>query len=103
VRDGYLDRLPPRVQARIRVDDEGGCDLWAGGMSGRTNGGGVGTVDGVYGFVHRAVWRSAHGPIRADVIIVRVCRNRRCVRLEHLQATTPSRWLRHLLRGEPLT
>jgi len=37
---------------------------------------------------HRAIWELAHGEIPADVWVVRVCGNPRCVRLDHLAAMT---------------
>ena len=99
LREAYLTALPPQVRARIRAT-AGGCHVWTGPMSGATLGGGVAAIDGVYGFVHRAVWRLNRGPLPPGQIVVRVCRNRRCVRLDHLRATTASAWLRHILRGD---
>jgi hypothetical protein len=39
---------------------------------------------------HRAVWESTHGPIAVGLEVEHVCRNRRCVRLSHLELLTRS-------------
>ena len=98
--DGYLDRLPARVSSRIVV--AGPCHLWTGGSSGRTLGGGTTRVDGRAEFVHRLVWSSTHGPIPPWAIVVRVCRQRRCVRPDHLRLTTASAWLMAIRHGRAL-
>lgn len=98
--DDYLDRLPARVSSRIIV--AGSCHLWVGASSGRTLGGGTTRVDGRTEFVHRLVWQTAHGPIQPDRIVVRVCRQRLCVRLEHLRLTTFSAWLQAIRHGHDL-
>lgn len=99
--DAYLDVLPWRVRQRIRADEDG-CHIWTGGMSGRTLGAGVACIDGASEFVHRAVWRLNKGPLASDEIVVRTCRNPRCVRLDHLQATTTSAWLLAIRHGHDL-
>lgn len=99
--DDYLEGLPWRVRSRI-VTDGSGCDLWTGAMSGRTLGGGVTNFDGRSRFVHRLVWESTHGPIPPWGIVVRVCRQRRCVRLSHLRLTSWSPWLQAIRHGHDL-
>lgn len=98
--DGYLDGLPWRVRQRIRV--AGSCHVWVGGSSGRTLGAGTTRVDGRSQFVHRLVWSSVHGPIPPWGIVVRVCRQRRCVRPDHLRLTTTSAWLMAIRHGHDL-
>jgi hypothetical protein len=100
VADEY-EALPKRIRDRIRADDAG-CHLWTGGSSGRTLGGGTTTVDGRPQFVHRLVWELNRGPIPAGHIVVRVCRQRRCVRLDHLALTTASAWLMAIRHGKTL-
>jgi len=99
--DEYLDVLPRRVRARICADADG-CHVWLGGMSGSTLGGGVARIDGSSKFLHRAVWRLNKGPIPPKEIVIRSCRKRRCVRLDHLRLTTPSTWLQALRHGRTL-
>jgi len=98
--DTYLDVLPARVSCRIVV--AGSCHVWTGASSGRTLGGGTTRVDGRTEFVHRLVWASVHGPIPPWGIVVRVCRQRRCVRPDHLRLTTTSAWLMAIRHGADL-
>ncbi len=99
--DTYLDGLPWRVRQRIRADVDG-CHIWTGHVSGSTLGGGVAYVDGTPGFVHRTVWERNRGPLAPGQIVVRICRKPRCVRLEHLRATTASAWLMAIRHGHDL-
>lgn len=99
--DEYLDVLPWRVRCRILADADG-CHVWAGGVSGRTLGGGVARIDGATEFLHRAVWRLNGRPLGPNQIVVHVCRKRRCVRLDHLRATTASAWLMAIRHGHDL-
>lgn len=99
--DDYLDGLPWRIRQRIRSDDAG-CHIWTGHVSGSTLGGGVAYVDGTPVFVHRAIWERNRGPLAPGQIVVRVCRKRRCVRLDHLRATTASAWLMAIRHGHDL-
>jgi len=96
--DDYLDVLPARIRARV-VADPTGCHLWTGGMSGRTLGAGFAQINGTYEYVHRAVWRLNGRPLAPHQIVVRICRKPRCVRLDHLRATTASAWLLAIRHG----
>lgn len=37
---------------------------------------------------HRAIWIEAHGPLPHELVVDHLCRNKRCVNLEHLEAVT---------------
>jgi hypothetical protein len=44
--------------------------------------------DGMPHYVHRALYEAQHGPIPAPLELDHLCRNRRCVNPEHLEAVT---------------
>jgi len=64
-----------------------GCINWTGALAHR--GHGQMGMRGRRGYVHRFVWEAAHGTIPAGIVIDHMCRNPRCVNIEHLQAVTP--------------
>lgn len=59
---------------------------------------------------HRVAWINAYGPIPDGLVIDHLCRNKRCVNLDHLEAVTPLVNLRraigpvktHCPKGHPL-
>src|SRR6266496_5724441 len=40
---------------------------------------------------HRAAWVAAHGPIPSGMTVDHVCKNRRCIRIEHLRLLSKDR------------
>ncbi|MCW1805293.1 HNH endonuclease signature motif containing protein [Brachybacterium squillarum] len=46
--------------------------------------------------VHRVAWENAHGAIPEGMVIDHLCRNRRCVNVDHLEVVTPGE---NTLRG----
>jgi len=75
----YVDRTGP-----------GGCWLWTGGQSHgygnfmiRREGGGYAQVQ-----AHRFAYRQLVGPVPAGLVLDHLCRNKRCVRPQHLQPVT---------------
>ena len=70
-----------------RVDRGGDCHLW----TGYVNDAGYGIVncgDLYQARAHRVVWEQERGPIPEGAQIDHLCRNRRCVRPDHLEPVT---------------
>jgi hypothetical protein len=59
------------------------CRVWQGPI----NHAGYGQ-NGRRGRVHRWVWESVHGPIPAGMVVMHLCDNRPCFRLDHLRLGT---------------
>jgi hypothetical protein len=78
------DVLPARLLAKI--DFNGPCYLAKGGLS--SNNGLPGYTRTMLGTVrkmtHRWVWELLRGPLSPELSLDHLCRNTRCVRLEHL-------------------
>lgn len=77
-----------RLMARIDKQPDG-CWNWTGHVDaagyGHTGGGGK---DGIPGLAHRAMYECLVGPIPDSLTIDHLCRNRRCVNPDHLEAVT---------------
>lgn len=69
-----------------KTDKTGSCWMWTGANNGR----GYGRVayQGRYWGAHRLAYELAYGAIPDGLVIDHICRNRGCVRPEHLQAVT---------------
>lgn len=67
--------------------DESGCWVWQGPMN--DNGYGRVSIDGRLEYAHRLSYRFFVGPILAGLTIDHLCRNKRCVNPEHLEAVLP--------------
>lgn len=82
--DDQIDRF------RARIDDTGYCWPWVGRLD--RDGYGIFTVkrNGFNNIVaaHRVAFILANGPIRDGLQVDHVCRNRACVRPEHLDLVT---------------
>ena len=79
-----------KILARC-VETEDGCLIWTGptsGTSGRGAGYGRMSLDGGTVAVHIAMFVCERGPIPPKKQIDHKCRNRLCVRLEHLEMVT---------------
>lgn len=79
----------PTAQDMPGVCEVSDCNLWFGAVQSK----GYPSVGkpGVRGrtmLLHRKVYEAAHGPIPTGVQIHHTCGNKRCIRLEHLEAVT---------------
>lgn len=63
-----------------------GCVEWCGSTSGGYGKIGLGVAGSATGLVHRVVWEHFNGPIGEGLELDHLCRNRRCCRLDHLEA-----------------
>lgn len=43
------------------------------------------TLGGRQGYAHRFAWEAVHGPIPADLTIDHLCREKRCIRVDHME------------------
>ncbi len=77
--------LVERFEAR--VDRSGDCHLWTGGLQTRGYGW-LGSLRIGSGLAHRFAWELERGPIPDGLTIDHRCRNKRCVRVEHLELVT---------------
>lgn len=68
-----------------RCVEYGECLLWQGHIG---NGVPQVFIGNTYRMVRRVVWEAAHGPIPVGRVAVCKCRERACVRLEHVQLMT---------------
>lgn len=77
-----------------KVDRSGECWVWTAGKSG----GGYGsfTVNGKSAQAHRFAYELLVGPIPGGLVLDHLCRNRACVRADHLDPVTERE---NLLRG----
>lgn len=91
-------RFWPRV-----AQGEGGCWVWTGGK--RSNGYGTFAVhrNGAWTqtTAHRWSYQDAYGPVDAVTEVDHLCRNRGCVRPEHLEAVTIKENRRRRDEGHP--
>lgn len=83
-----------RFLAKVR-DSESGCWEWTGHI--KPNGYGQVTVRGRKFNAHRFAYEAMVGPIPSGLVIDHLCRNRRCLRPEHLDPVTQRT---NVLRGE---
>lgn len=77
------DALLARLTART-VPAAGGCLMWTGCTD--RDGYGILKVDGRHQRAHRLAYTLLVGPIPAGHVVHHACRNRSCVRAEHLEA-----------------
>lgn len=76
--------LPDVLAQRVQVDDSG-CWVWSGA---NTNGYGVVSLDGRLQRAHRTAYEHANGPVPEGLHVDHLCRNRACIRPDHLEAVT---------------
>lgn len=74
--------------SKIEKDPEGGCWLWTGTIKGG-NGYGVHYIERHPYLAHRWSYEYHKGPIPKGLHIDHLCRVRRCVNPDHLEAVTP--------------
>lgn len=70
------------------------CWIWTGN---KASGYGIILVDGVRRVAHRWGWEQMHGPVPDGLQLDHLCRNRACVRPDHLEPVTCKE---NLLRGD---
>jgi hypothetical protein len=75
------------------------CVEWTGAVT--STGYGIVHVGSTTTTAHRAAWVAAHGPIPDDWQVDHLCRNPRCVSLDHLEAVTASENVRRKLAAGP--
>jgi hypothetical protein len=76
--------LPPRFWQHV-TRSETGCWTWTGRL---VDGYGYVQVNGLRTRAHRHTYTAAAGPIPDGLVIDHTCRNRSCVRPDHLRAVT---------------
>ena len=89
--------VPAYERFSRHVDTSGECHVWTGALNSK----GYGLfwyVDGDRrcSKAHRFSWEHEHGRISAGLVIDHLCRNRACVRVDHLELVTPRE---NILRG----
>ncbi|EKF43997.1 hypothetical protein NA8A_04275 [Nitratireductor indicus C115] len=87
------ERIRRKIMARVEVVDTGyltACHLWTGPTSGEGRGGGYPrmSLDGQTVAVHKVSWTNEHGFIPGRKQIDHKCRQRLCVRIDHLEMVT---------------
>ena len=87
---GYAANLLIRLSHRSQ-ENEAGCLEWTGATD--RYGYGKIKVKDEFGKIrligpHRAAWLSFYGRIEGDLVIDHLCRNRKCINLEHLRLVT---------------
>ena len=87
---GYAANLLVRL-ARMSKKGEAECIEWTGALD--RWGYGKMKVKDEFGKIrtvgpHRAAWLATHGRIEGDLVIDHLCRNRKCVNVEHLRLVT---------------
>lgn len=95
--DLSLQRVLPHFLQKVPSRPAEGCWPWAGAMT--RNGYGTFWVGAQCWRAHRYAFSVYRGPIPDGLVIDHLCRNRRCVNPEHLEAVTQST---NLARGDGL-
>lgn len=84
--------IPARVAARVlsRVEADGECivSTYSLGSHGYAQVGWHEDGQRTVTVCHRVAWIAANGPIPVGMVVDHICRNRRCLRLDHLQLLT---------------
>lgn len=87
------DRIRAKIYACVEIVDTGyetPCHLWTAGDSGNGRGGGYPRMwlDGQVVAVHIVAWVNEHGFVPGKKTLDHLCRQRRCVRDDHLELVT---------------
>ncbi len=80
-------RVIARLLAKVAPVEETGCivSLYSTGSHGYSQIGWHENGQRRMALGHRVAWEAAYGPIPGDLTIDHLCRNRRCVNVEHLR------------------
>lgn len=87
---GLLD-VELRFWVKVEVTDH--CWIWTASTS-KGYGRFAGTGDGGVQQAHRWLWEYVYGPLDPALHLDHLCRNRLCVRLDHLEPVSPGENLR---------
>lgn len=79
------EAIERRFWSKVAIPDGDGCMIWLGG---KTNGYGRFKVDRLLARAHRVAYALRVGPIPLGQQLDHLCRNRSCVRPDHLEAVT---------------
>ncbi|MEO3997216.1 HNH endonuclease signature motif containing protein [Mesorhizobium sp. CAU 1732] len=90
------DRIRAKIMACVEIVDTGyktPCHLWTGPDSGAGRGGGYPrmSLDGQTVAVHIVNWTNEHGYVPGKKQLDHLCRQRRCIRDDHLELVTAKR------------
>lgn len=81
---GLAENLPGNFMSKVAPST---CIIWTGALNSR--GYGCFGVGGVSQLAHRVAWEAVNGPIPDGLTVDHVeCRNRRCVRPDHMELVT---------------
>ena len=83
-RQQFNERQRERILSSFKKGD--GCWEWKYGFT--SKGYGQANYDGKHGTAHRIVYQLLVGPIPKGLFLDHLCRNRKCVRPEHLEPVT---------------
>jgi len=87
-------RIPIEDRFWAKVDKSGDCWEWTGARS--SYGYGLFSLGNRKGTnAHRAAYKLTHGDIDPNMYVDHICRNRGCVRPEHLRLVTPGQNVEH--------
>ena len=97
--EGVIDRAAtPEEAFEKRTRWAGECLVWTGT---KVTGYGWMSVHGRRYLVHRWVWEQERGEIPDGLLIDHICRNRSCVRVEHLRLATYKENAQNTVRERP--
>ena len=88
-----IDSRLKRFESKIRIEDD--CLIWTGWTNGKGYGGFFNGTKQVY--AHRWNYERVRGPIPDGLVLDHLCRNRKCVNPDHLEAVTVQQ---NILRGD---
>lgn len=91
----YTQRDIERFMSKVKPDGE--CLVWTSGASETRGGYGQFGHKGKNWLPHRWVWSAVKGEIPKGMVVMHLCDNPPCVRLEHLQLGTQSENMRDMV------
>lgn len=103
------DRVIERVMARVERAGECIVSTYSTGSHGYAQVGWHADGRVMMTLCHRVAWEAAYGPIPGGLTVDHICRNRRCINVDHLRLLTneangranAQSLLTHCLRGHP--